>query len=143
MSEAKRELVRNWLLKASNDLAAARLLASSEPAILDISIYHCQRAGEKALKAFLIYCDQRVDKTHDLKVLIKKAIVIEARLAQCEDAAARLTPYATAYRYPDFITGPEVEEVEEALNDAAGIYGQVLGILPEEVRPESADSDAT
>jgi HEPN domain-containing protein len=143
MSEGKQELVRNWLLKASHDLTAARLLSEREPAVLDVAIYHCQQTGEKALKGFLVYWDQRVDKTHDLKALLKKAIVIEPRLAASRDAAARLTPYATAYRYPNRIDGPGLEQVEEALNDAAGIYHQVLSYLPSVVHPETTGPDPT
>jgi HEPN domain-containing protein len=137
MSEAKQELVRNWLLKASHDLTAARLLAGTDPAILDVAIYHCQQAGEKALKAFLIFRDQRVDKTHDLKIRLKKAMDIEAGLGSCWDAADRLTPYATAYRYPDVVGGPNPEQVQEAMDDAALVYNQVLASLPAEVHPES------
>jgi hypothetical protein len=37
MDEAKRELVHNWLLKASHDLAAARLLAQGNQPILDVA----------------------------------------------------------------------------------------------------------
>ena len=61
MSEAKQELVRSWLLKASHDLAAARLLSAPGQAVLDVAIYHCQQAGEKAPKGFLVFWDQRVD----------------------------------------------------------------------------------
>ncbi len=137
MSDAKQELVRNWLLKASHDLAAARLLSEPENAILDVAIYHCQQAGEKALKGFLVFHDQRVDKTHDLKVLIQNAMVIEPRLAASRDAGKRLTPYATAFRYPDRIEGPLPEQVDEALTDATDICGQVLSLLPKEVHPET------
>jgi HEPN domain-containing protein len=141
MSEGKQELVRNWLLKASHDLTAARLLSERGQAVLDVAIYHCQQAGEKALKGFLVFWDQRVEKTHDLKALLKKAIVIEPRLAASREAGERLTPYATAYRYPDLIVGPSLEQVEEALNDATGIYNDVLSSLPAEVHPEKTDTD--
>jgi len=111
------------------------LLAAAERAILDMAIYHCQQAGEKALKAFLVFWDQRVDKTHDLRLLLKKVSVIEPSLPALWDSADRLTPHATAYRYPDAQEEPALEEVEEALNDAALILGQVLAYLPGEVDP--------
>jgi len=53
--EAKRDLVRRWLVKAWHDLAAARKLAGGPDAYLDVAIYHCQQAAEKALKAFLAF----------------------------------------------------------------------------------------
>ena len=51
MDEAAAELVRDWLTRASHDLRAARLLSSTEDPLLDIAIYHCQQAAEKAIKA--------------------------------------------------------------------------------------------
>ncbi len=121
MSEAKQERVRNWLPKASHDLAAVGLLNEREKAVLDVAIYHCQQVGEKALKGFLVFHDQRVDKTHDLKVLLQEAMDINPRLAAGWDAGERLTPYATAYRYLDRIEGPRPEQVDEALNDATAV----------------------
>jgi HEPN domain-containing protein len=50
---AKLELVRNWLIKAQHDLAAARKLALSPDPYLDVAVYHCQQAAEKAIKGFL------------------------------------------------------------------------------------------
>jgi HEPN domain-containing protein len=41
---------RAWLIKAKRDLdSAVRLAADVEP-YLDTAIYHCQQAGEKAVK---------------------------------------------------------------------------------------------
>jgi HEPN domain-containing protein len=137
MDEAKRELVHNWLLKASHDLAAARVLAQGDQPILDVAIYHCQQAAEKTVKAFLVFQDEFPDRTHDVDVLIQKATRFEPGLIALRAAAIRLTPYATLFRYPRPINVPERNQVEEALNDAAGIYNQVLSVLPPEVRPHT------
>lgn len=67
---AKLELVQNWLLKAQRDLLAARRLASGTDPFLDIAVYHCQQAAEKAVKGFLVYRDQPFEKTHDVEVLV-------------------------------------------------------------------------
>ena len=95
-----RELVRSWLLKASHDLAAAQSLAEPERAILDVAIYLCQQAAEKALKGFLVFHDRRPPRTHDLRSLIAAAAEIDQCFSAWNDAAERLTPYATLYRYP-------------------------------------------
>jgi HEPN domain-containing protein len=58
MDEVKRELVREWLLKASRDLTVAKIVARSPEAIWEASLYHCQHAAEKALKGFLAYWDR-------------------------------------------------------------------------------------
>jgi HEPN domain-containing protein len=71
--EAKRDLVRRWLVKAWHDLAAAGKLAGGPDVYLDVAIYHCQRAAEKALKAFVVFHDERFQKTYDLRVLVELA----------------------------------------------------------------------
>jgi len=50
----RQQVVRSWLIKAQRDLASARTLASAKELLLDTAIYHCQQAGEKAVKAFLV-----------------------------------------------------------------------------------------
>lgn len=136
MDEAKRKLVHNWLLKASHDLTAARLLTQGDQPILDVAIYHCQQAAEKAVKAFLVFKDEFPDRTHDVNVLIQRAMLFEPALVALRDAAIRITPYATLFRYPRPINVPERNQVDEALYDATGIYNQVLSYLPTEVYPE-------
>ncbi len=105
------------------------------PAILDVAIYHCQQAAEKALKGFLVNWDQRVEKTHDVGLLVERAMQIEPTFGTWSDAADRLTPFATAYRYPGLDDQPSLEEFEEALDDAETIYRQALSFLPPEVHP--------
>ena len=74
MDEAKRELVRSWLLKASNDLVVAKIVARSPEAIWEASLYHCQQAAEKALKGFLVSVGrQGFAKTHNLGSLLDNA----------------------------------------------------------------------
>ena len=59
--------------------------------------------------------------------LLEKAARFEPASTWRSDAADRLTPYATAYRYPGTFRSPSLEQVDEALDDAACIYNQVLG----------------
>jgi HEPN domain-containing protein len=62
---AKLELVRNWLLKAQRDLAAAHKLAAGVDPFLDIAVYHCQQAAEKAVRSsFDTHADLRYNCTH-------------------------------------------------------------------------------
>ena len=117
MDEAKRYLVRDWLLKASRDLTVAKIVARSPEAIWEASLYHCQQAAEKArLKGFLAYWDLPIERTHNLLLLLKKASQIEPRFEPWKHAAARLTPYSTSYRYPGMLESPDLEQVTEALD---------------------------
>ncbi len=135
MDEAKQELVRSWLRKAASDLAAARLLGASSPAILDAAMYHCQQAAEKALKAYLVFYGESVPKSHDLGLLLDRATAIEPVLETWRDMADRLTPLATLYRYPQVTDDPLPGEFDEALDDATTIVSQMITLLPTDVHP--------
>lgn len=137
MDEAKAELIRGWLTKASHDLAAARVLGGGQDALLDVAIYHCQQAAEKALKGFLAASDRRPERTHDIGFLIERALTIEPGWGAWSDAGDRLTPYATAFRYPGLHEEPTRAEFEEAMVDAESIYRQVLALLPVDVQPRT------
>jgi len=142
MDEARRDLVQGWLIKAQRDLATARKLADDPDPLLDTAIYHCQQAAEKAVKGFLAFHDQTVVKTHDVRFLINQALLIEPGFVDWLDAGECVTPYATAYRYPDEVLEPEKAEFETAQEAAVGLVAFVLSVLPEEVRP-SADAPET
>jgi HEPN domain-containing protein len=117
MDEAKRELVRSWLIKARNDRDTAVQLSSLPEGHLDTAIYHCQQAAEKAVKGFLAFHDHRLERTHDIEHLTEHAIRNAPSFASWKSAAATLTPYVAAYRYPGEATSlePSRTEFDEAL----------------------------
>jgi HEPN domain-containing protein len=78
------------LIKAQHDLQAARALANQTSPLLDVAIYHCQQAAEKAIKGFLIFHDQRLEKTHNILVLVEQASKIVPEWSTKLDAAERL-----------------------------------------------------
>jgi len=135
MDEAKQQLVQSWLIKAQRDLDTARKLSADPDPYLDTAIYHCQQAAEKAIKGFLVFHDQRFEKTHDIEVLVTLAISFDVRFSSWLDAAERLTPYAAAFRYPGEMLEPDRVEFDAALGAADGLYAFVLSSLPEEVHP--------
>jgi HEPN domain-containing protein len=53
MTDPEAIVVGAWLEKAERDLASAARLLDGTPPYLDTAVYHCQQAGEKALKVFL------------------------------------------------------------------------------------------
>lgn len=59
-----------WLRFAQDDLAAARLLLTDAELPPRLACFHAQQAGEKALKASLIYEGIEFRRTHDLVVLV-------------------------------------------------------------------------
>ena len=137
MDEFARELVRDWMTRASHDLRSARLLAAADDPPLDVAIYHCQQAAEKSIKAWLQGQDEPFRKTHDVADLVKQASESNPEFKQLDTAAAVLTPYASAFRYPggSFEPMSTRDEFDEALQHAQDIYDFVLSLLPADARP--------
>ena len=135
MDEATREVVRGWLTKAAHDLASARKLAADPDPYLDTAIYHCQQAAEKAVKAWLTFQGIRFARTHDVRELIAQCAETDPRFTAWLEAGQMLTPYATAYRYPDEQLMPDRAEFDEALAHAEKFCDFVRSVLPNEVQP--------
>lgn len=139
MDDATLELVREWLTRAGHDLAAARVLAAAEEPLLDAAIYHCQQAAEKAVKGWLQSQDDPFPKTHDIEDLVDQAAQRDASFSQCAKAAALLTPYVSAFRYPggSHQPMPSHGEFDEALQHAQAIFDFVLQRIPEAAPPRT------
>lgn len=134
MNNAKAQLVLSWLTKAKHDLASARVLAASDPPLLDTAIYHCQQAAEKAVKGYLVFCDQEFERVHDIEMLIRTAMSYAQEFVDWIDVGIQLTPYARIYRYPGYATGPSREQFDQALSSAERLYKFVVSLLPPEMR---------
>jgi HEPN domain-containing protein len=137
MADPTIELTRAWLLKSHSDLHTAIQIGNLPDGHLDAGIYHCQQSAEKAIKGYLLFREVTFEKTHDLRKLIRQAESLAEQFQQFREAAAILTPYAVAYRYPDeaAFVEPSREEFDEALKQAQAIYNFVLNLLPKEAKP--------
>lgn len=142
MDEAKAALVTAWFTKARHDLETANLLAGHPDAHLDVAIYHCQQAAEKSVKGYLAFRDHRLERTHDVERLVQLASTYEPGFEALAPMAILLTPYATAFRYPDegLDLLPEREEFEQALSAATAMLGFARSLLPHELS-ESGGKD--
>lgn len=60
------ETVQRWCLKADNDLKNACHEIEHEDPALDTICFHSQQTAEKYLKAFLVFSDTEIPKTHFL-----------------------------------------------------------------------------
>jgi HEPN domain-containing protein len=132
MDEPKRELVRDWLTRASHDLRSSRALASLDDPLLDTAIYHCQQAAEKSVKAWLQWIDDPFPKTHDVEDLVERASGVNPEFRKFAKAASVLTPYVSAFRYPGGFEEPMPTraEFDEALQYAQAIYDFVSSLIP-------------
>ena len=137
MADPKAELTRVWLLKAHGDLHTAVQIGGLADGHLDVGVYHCQQAAEKTLKGYLLFHGVSFEKTHDLKKLVRQAEPLAAGFNQFREAAAILTPYIAAYRYPDefAILEPSRAEFDNAVRQAQTIFDFVPNLIPKEARP--------
>jgi HEPN domain-containing protein len=117
-------------MKARRDLLSAKKLARGKEPYLDTAIYHCQQLAEKVVKGWLVYHDVSFEKTHDLRLLVTLAAEVEPKFTAWHDAAERITPYATAYRYPGEVLEPTEDEFQKAFKAARDFYEFVCSLLP-------------
>jgi HEPN domain-containing protein len=134
MGNAKSDAVRMWLVKADHDLRAAATVAKNDTGLLDIAIFHCQQAVEKAIKGFLVFSGESFSKTHDLKTLTLQASKYDSGFTALVEVADSLTPYVTRFRYPNSDM-PEESEFDGAFSDSKRIVEFVLSRLPSETHP--------
>lgn len=110
-----------WLLKAENDLKAAKILINNDNSVLDAAVYHCHQTAEKALKAYLVYKKREIIKTHDLRVLLMECSKEDKDFETLFDISIELTPYSTEFRYPGINLFPDIEDVEVSVKYAEQI----------------------
>jgi HEPN domain-containing protein len=131
-SEARARESREWLAKADEDLASARVLIGSGH--IANALFFCQQAAEKSLKAFLTWHERAFRRTHDLEELGEACRAIDGTLAALLEQADVLSDYAWKLRYPGAVYTPEREEAEAMFGIAGGIFREIQSRLPLETR---------
>ena len=111
---AERDLARQWLAKARNDILNADNNLKSEIVPYDTVCFHCQQAAEKLLKAYLVARGVQPPLTHDLLLLLEAVLPLSADAEALRDDLALLMPYAVQVRYPDEVFIPTDEDTHEA-----------------------------
>ncbi len=101
--------------------------------VLDVAVFHCQQAAEKALKAFLVWQTVPFDRVHNLTYLLDLCEVENGDFAALREVAENLTPYAVEVRYPGERLRLSAEDVVEALTGAEAVWNFVLKFLPTEL----------
>ncbi len=89
-----------WVLKAEEDMEAARSLAVLAKPKRDAACFHCQQSAEKYLKALQQELGLAVPRTHDLEDLLDLLLHHDATLAPLRRSLGSLTRYAVEFRYP-------------------------------------------
>jgi HEPN domain-containing protein len=108
MTPELKEHIEAWLQKAENDLMTAQRLLDIAPMILDTACFRCQQAIEKSLKAFLIYNNKEIVKTHDIAFLRNECAHLDPIFSTIE--ISNINDYAVDGRNPDFAIQPDANE---------------------------------
>lgn len=98
-----------WLARAERDLAVGRELAALSR--WEYAAVQAQQAAEKALKACALTRGDQLLRTHDLETLARACDAPASIL----DAAAFLSPFYLAGRYPDVEQPVSGDDAFEAL----------------------------
>jgi HEPN domain-containing protein len=130
--EVQRDLVRQWVDKADQDLAAAESLLKDGGRHRPIIAFHSQQAAEKYLKAVLVRHQVYFAKTHDMGKVLDLVARCEPAAVEALQEVTLLTPFGVEVRYPsdspELLPGEETTTVEiarrvrEAVNNLLNAY---------------------
>lgn len=93
--------VNQWIRYARTDLRVAKVNLEISKEFKTVSAFHSQQCAEKIIKAYLTHQKTRVQKTHDIDLLLKEVSKFNPVLAKKLSKTKSLTTYAVTYRYPD------------------------------------------
>lgn len=127
--EVKRDLVRQWIVRAEQDFGLADHLVAHDAPWLNAVAFHAQQAAEKFLKAFLVRHQMEFPKTHALGELLDLIAKVDPALAGSLGEAVGLSPFGTATRYPGDLPNVTAEEARRALALAAMVRTSIMDSL--------------
>jgi HEPN domain-containing protein len=127
--EVKKEIIRQWLAKADQDMRAGESLLATSPPLLYPACFHAQQAAEKYLKALLTWHQVEFPKTHAIEALLNLLQPIVPDLVSRLSNAVQLTPYGVEARYPGDQPELGLEESRQAVALAGHVRDTVLPLI--------------
>ncbi len=110
----------DWLYHAYQDLLAARVLIEDDR-LYNPTVFHCQQAIEKSLKAFLLFKHHKLFDGHNLTWLCKQAAMTDQSFTKWIGKSTLLNRFYIETRYPadipDEITRDLAEDILAATED--------------------------
>ena len=125
MLNKKKVYIEEWLNFAKEDLDTAKTLLNSEYLFNRSICYHCQQSAEKDLKAYIIYLDLPLNKTHNLIKLVDQISELDKEIIHLQKAVEVLTDYIVTARYPDDSELITDEESKLAFNESEKINNYI------------------
>jgi HEPN domain-containing protein len=112
-----KEIVKEWIKKAAHDLDGVTdiINGSGHPDVAGVLL---QQAVEKYLKGYLIGKGWKLEKTHDLKKLLDKAVKYNPAFNEYYDLLDILTGYYFEEKYPIGETEVTLEDIKGNLKSA-------------------------
>ena len=101
MLNKKKVYIEEWLNFAKEDLDTAKALLTGNFLFNRSICYHCQQSAEKDLKAYIIYLDLPLNKTHNQIKLVDQISELDKEITHLQQAVEVLTDYIVTTRYPD------------------------------------------
>jgi HEPN domain-containing protein len=120
---------RDWIRSADDDLLTVDSVMAAFRVPWGIVCYHSQQAGEKLLKALLVYHGSTPQRTHDLGALLTSCREVDPEVGVSADDCDLLSDYAVTARYPEDIP-PSEDEARAAVAAARRIQAGILSRLP-------------
>lgn len=111
MNQATIDFIKQWLLKANEDLLVVNKLTEFEIVATSSVCFHCQQAVEKFLKAFLIANGVDIKKTHNIEFLLSECSDIDIDFDKIDPK--ELSDFGVDTRYPGDIYIPDESETLE------------------------------
>ena len=108
----------SWIEFAKNDLLVARELDIEKHFVYRAVLTHSQQALEKYLKAFLLFRDESIQRTHDLLILCKRCEKFDDTFISFNEDLTWVSVQYLQSRYPDDFDDIEEEEANQALRIA-------------------------
>ncbi len=111
MKKATIDFIKQWLLKANEDLLVVNKLTEIEIVATSSVCFHCQQAVEKFLKAYLIANGIDIKKTHNIEFLLSECSDLDKDFIGIDPK--ELSDFGVDARYPGDLYIPEEWETLE------------------------------
>lgn len=138
-----KELVKEWLKKAKEDLITAQTLLDSPKERLEFLTsaigFHSQQCVEKCLKSFLIHKQIDFRRSHDINYLLNLCKEETNKFEIVREDANFLNDYAVNTRYPGSYSSFSINESKKVVKLAHQVFELAETVATEMLEIENKD----